>query len=65
MNSYKQEIIMDGELLIKFNPSSKEIIGKKVGVQNIILSNGAKNIGEWQRYVILPAKIKQQVRLYI
>ncbi len=56
---------MDGELLIKFNPSSKKHIGKKDGVQNIRLSNGDKNVGEWQRYAILPAKINQKVSFYI
>ncbi len=54
---------MDGELLIKFIPSSNNDIGKEDCVQNIILNDGSA-IGEWQRYVILPAKIKQKVSFY-
>ncbi len=52
---------MDGELLIKFpSCSSFRVIRKEACVQNIIRKDGS-DIGEWKRYVILPAKIKQKV----
>jgi hypothetical protein len=55
---------MDGELLINFIPSSNNKIYKKDCLQKIIRKDGS-DIGEWKRYVILPAKIKQKVSFYI
>jgi hypothetical protein len=55
---------MDGELLIKFIPYSR-VIRKDDCVQNIIRKDDGSAIGEWQRYVILPAKIKQKVSFYL
>jgi hypothetical protein len=58
---------IDGELLIKFFPSSQSfgVIRKEECFRNIIHKIDGSDIGEWQRFVILPAKIKQKVSFYI
>ncbi len=56
---------MDGELLVKFiifKCGRSRGPGMQDYAQNIILKN--ENIGDWKRFVILPAKIRQKVSVF-